>query len=313
MLIHPLSLLVAKTASAENIGDVERFPTLQRDAWYNLVLHGFSLQSTIGRRHLQDLKVLARYSEPLVPADRENAVESPIELNMVLKRGSSGHATDRQKKDMKELLPNCASEVGDLDYSELVFLKATHLVETLRALSGDCTKIMNYFVEPRLQGTALGKCVRSVATGTVQNSIRSVTDTREESTTATTLAEQLSTIFQSCCHRAARVQDIAYVCADKIVDQVPSVLCQRKALFTLLDLLTTMWFSCLQAETTEYEWESELDTPSGAAVILSDDFTFRNYTLRTFHRRAKEWMMKALNNAPLDLKGLLQARFLEHG
>ena len=309
LLVHPLSVLVAKTASAENVDEVERFAFLQRDAWYNLVLHGFSPRSTIGKRHLHDLKVLARYSEPLVPVDRESSVESPIELNMVLKRGSSSHNTDRHRQELSELLPGLTDEISRLDHSETIFLKATHLVESLRAFSGDCTKIMGYFVEPRLQGTTLGHCVRAVAQNTIENSLRIVKDADDPSISALSLAHQLSTIFSSCCHRSPQVQEIAYACADKIIDQMPAVLCQRQSLFSLLDLMSVTWSGCLQSETTEYEWESQLSTTSGETVILSDDFGYRSYTLRTLHRRSKGWVMKAINNAPLDVKGLFQVGF----
>lgn len=307
LLIHPLSLLVAKTASTDDVGEVERFASLQRDAWYNLVLQGFSLRSTIARRHINDLKILALYSEPLVPVDRESSVESPIELNMVLKRGSSSHNADKHRQEISELLPASASEIVHLDYSETIFLKAVHLVESLRAMSGDSTRIMGYFVEPRLQGTKLGRCMRALAQNTIENTIRMVTDVNEASMTARSLADQLSSILQSCCHRSPRVQEIAYVCADRVIEQVPAVLCQRGSLFTLLDLMSVMWSSCLESETTEYEWESALSTKSGVTVTLSDDFAFRSYTLRTFHRRSKDWVMKAINNSPLDVKGLLQA------
>ena len=306
VLLHPLCLLVANTVQSEHAREVQKYATLQRDAWYNLVLHGYSLRSAIGRRHLEDLKILARYSEPLVPVDRESRLESPIELNMVLKRGSSNQSTSQHRSELLEYLPNCKAEIKDLDHSETVFLKAAHLVETLRSLSGDCTRVPAYFVEPRLQGTTLGVCVRAVALSAVDNAVRLVLNTNEQAMTTRVLAEQLSTLLQSCCHRVMNVQEIAYLCVDRMLERVPSTLCQKSSLFTLLDLLTAMWSSCLQAEIHEYEWASDFQTPSGVTITLSDDFAFRNLTLRTLHKRAKEWTMKALNIAPLDIKGLLQ-------
>ena len=307
VLIHPLSVLVSRTASSDSADEAERFPSLQRDAWYNLVLHGFGLRSTLGRRHIRDLEILAYYSEPLVPADRESAVESPIELNMILKRGSSSHqGVERLREEMAELLPSCGGDINRLDYSEVVFLKAAHLVETLRARASDCTQILVYFVEPRLQGSTLGRCMRAVASSTTEATIRQVFNIHEDSMTALSLGDQLSIMFQSCCHRSPRVQETAYLTADRIIEQIPSALCQKRPLFALLDLLTMMWSSCLEAETHEYEWQNSMSTSTGTKVALSDDFDLRNKTLRALHGRSKEWVLKALNTAPLDVKGLLQ-------
>ncbi|KAL9052544.1 MAG: hypothetical protein Q9162_005348 [Coniocarpon cinnabarinum] len=306
VLLHPLALLVTKTAASDHAQDVNTYPSLQRDAWYNLVLHGFGFRSAIGRRHFNDLKMLARYSEPLVPVDRESRIESPIELNMVLKRGSSNQSTSQHKNELVEALPTCKTEIKDLNHSETIFLKAAHLVEVLRAHSGDATKVPTYFVEPLLQGTNLGKCMRTVAMIAAEHAVRLTLNVDETWMTSWALAEQLSHLLQSCCHRVPKVQEIAYACVDRIMDQAPSTLCQKTSLIALLDLLTMMWSSCLESETHEYEWHSEFHMPSGTSVTLSDDFSFRNYTLRMFHSRSKEWVMRAMNLAPLDVKGLLQ-------
>ena len=306
VLLPPLALLVAHTASSIHAKEVETYPSLQRDAWYNLVLHGFSFRSAIGRRHFADMKMLAKYSDPLVPMDRESRLESPIELNMVLKRGSSDQSTSQHKSELVEALPNCKNQIKELDHTETIFLKSAHLVETLRALSGDATKVPAYFVEPRLQGTILGDCMKAVAVNATEHAIRLVLNVEEQSMTSKTLAEQLASFLQSCCHRVPVVQQMAYTCVERIMDQAPSTLCQKTSLVALLDLLTTMWSSCLESEISEYEWQSTYVTPSGVSLTLSDDFAFRQYTLRTFHSRAKEWVMRAINIAPLDVKGLLQ-------
>ena len=47
LLLRPLALLAANNVATEGIADVESFPAMQRDAWYNIVVHGFSTNSLL--------------------------------------------------------------------------------------------------------------------------------------------------------------------------------------------------------------------------------------------------------------------------
>lgn len=312
LLLRPLAILAANNVGTEGIEDVESFPTLQRDAWYNIVVHGFSGNSLLLRRHLRELKILARYARPLIDEGWANKPESDIELNTVLRRGKSQENQRMHEKEMVELLPYIEDHIKALSYSELMFLKAAYLVETLRASTGHCTRALEYFVDPKLrksQGrySALGSCMEAVAIRAIDIYL---SNTNPESKTifyTPEVADQLALVLEACCHRVAEVQRVAYVCADRIIDRIPSVLCQRASLFTLLDLLTIMWASCLESEMDEYEWKSAHKAPNGdTQVQLSDDYNFRRYTLRTFHAKAKTWVLRATNVATLDVKGLLQ-------
>lgn len=311
VLLRPLSLLVANNLSTEGIEEAPSFPTLQRDAWYNVVAHGFSLTSRLGKKHMQELEVLARYSQPLIAEDRADVLESPIELNMVLKRSATSQSIARHRTEMVQLLPECEADIGRLDHPEVVFLKTAHLVESLRASAGDCTIIISYFVDPRLQGTSLGICIAQLAVSAIDQTIRTTASGRSEMLSAPFVSQQLSSMLEYCCHRVDKVQEVAYRCVDRLMSFMPSALCQRSSLFALLDLLTIMWSSCLEAETDEYEWVSSYTVPLGNTTVrLSDDFTYRQTTLRALHSKSKEWVLKALNIAPLDVKGLLQVSLL---
>lgn len=126
------------------------------------------------------------------------------------------------------------------------------------------------------------------------------------------LAQQLAAFLIGCCHRIQRVQQVAISCADKIIRTVPSTLCQKSALFTLLELLSLMWWGCLEGDADEYEWKPTLTSPrENFTLELSDNYDFRRLTLKNFHKCAKTWVLRVLDVAPLDIKGLLQVGFLE--
>jgi phosphatidylinositol 4-kinase len=309
LLLRPLSALVASNVGVQGIADVESFSALQRDAWYNLAVHGFSTTSLLGKKHLQELKMLARYTQSLIAEERANNLVSDVDLNTVLRRRMSTDHTTVVKREMCDILPQCDDEIKSLSYPELIFLKATHMVETLRAADGDCTKILRYFVDRQLRGTSLGLCVANVAGLSADTFLANTLTGTRDLFSAPYVAQQLTHIFEDCCHRVDSVQKVAYMCAEKITVNVPSALCQRTSLFTLLDLLSIMWAGCLEAETDEFNWTSTHVSASGTtSVQLSDDYPFRRHTLKTFHRMAREWVGRAINLAPLDVKGLLQVR-----
>lgn len=303
LLFRPLAKLSALNPSTRSPVDAGNLASLQRDAWYNIAVHGFSVKSVQGKTYLQDLQILAQHTYPLVAIDRADRLESDIELNTVLRRGKNSPGASDRVQEMAQLLPRSASEIASLSYPELMFLRAAHLVESLRARSGDCTKIFTYFVDPQLRNNAMGTCMTALAIDLIDSYLSG----NGESFSAPFVAEQMSAIFEACCHRISTVQKAAYSCAERIINQAPSALCQKKAIFTLLDLLTIMWASCLEAETDEYEWKSVYTAPKATVSLqLSDDYDFRRSTLRHFHSHARKWIMEAMNLAPLDIKGLLQ-------
>lgn len=310
VLLRPLALLLANNAGTANITNYESYPALQRDAWYNIVVHGFSTKSKLGMQYRRELQVLAHHGHSLIAEDRAERLESDVDLNTVLRRGMSTDNIAHQRKELTEAIPKCEADIRSLTYPELIFLKSAYLVETLRASSGDCTKVLTYFVDPQLRGgNALSNCMAAVALGAVDAYLTRALSGSQELFSAPYVAQQLVSIFESCCHRVAAVQRAAYTCAERLINHVPSALCHRSSLFALLDLLTIMWSSCLEQETEEYDWRSSYKSPQGTTSIqLSDDYTFRRYTLRTFHKRARDWIGRAINIAPLDIKGLLQVR-----
>ncbi|KAF2178530.1 hypothetical protein K469DRAFT_802757 [Zopfia rhizophila CBS 207.26] len=313
-LLSPLATLISRNAEITGLGKLDdTIISLQRDAWFNIVVHGFNLTSQLGEQHLKELRTLALFSQPLIAEERADQVESDVELNTVLRRGKNPEHAVEQKKFLLTLLPSCEADIKSLSYSEAVFLNTAYLVEDLRAGSGDCTKALAYFLDPKLRSGAMGNCMFAIATAATKTYVAKTLSGRLHSFSTPYLAQQLATIFAGCCHRIARVQQVATASADIIIREVPSTLCQKTALFALLELLSIMWSSCLEGETDEYTWTSTFaSTKEKVVVELSDDYSFRHATLASFHKRAKSWVVGVLDKAPLDIKGLLQTYLSEY-
>ena len=305
--LKPLALLVSFEAGESTPAYDDEILSLFRDTWFNIAVHGATLNSAIVKDHIQELRMLAKHSPPLVAEDRTDLLESLVELNTILRRGMNPHRLAEQRHNLTAELPRCEADIRRLDYPRVVFLNAALLVEGLRASTGDCTKVVNYFLDPALGTTEVASCMNATADKVVNLYLEKTKSGQSEQFSAPYLAKQLAEFFVACCHRIKRVQVIARACANKIVAECPSALCEKHSLFSILELLTVMWSSCVEGELDEFEWKSSIVSPRRIVKVeLSDDYGFRKETLGLFHDRAKMWVKSVMNTAPLDIKGLLQ-------
>ena len=306
-LIPVLAKLACVKTDKDEISDDENVARLHREAWFNVVVHGILPTSKYGQQCAADLRILAMHSRALIAEDRTDQFESEIELNTVLRRGMNGPHTTEQKKRLIHLLPRCESDIRGLSYPKVIFLIATYYVEILRAAAGDCSHILTYFLDPSLNGSAMENCMGTIAHEVMTVYLRSAVVSPRLGSIAPSIGDQLAGMFTGCCNRISRVQQIAALCADRIISQVPSSLCQKSSLFALLELLTIMWTSCLEAELDEYELKANyISTRGKVSVELSDDYDYRRSTLNSLYKRARIWVTMVIGLAPADIKGLLQ-------
>ncbi|CRK43331.1 hypothetical protein BN1723_019163, partial [Verticillium longisporum] len=255
---------------------------------------------------------MAIHSPPLVAEQRGEQIESDIELNTVLRRGMSSERETAKRKHLSDLVPSKDQEIKGLSYRKVIFLQSAYLVESLRADSGDCTKVLSYFLEPSMRRGDVSSTMEGIATAVLEKYLRKTLGGQDSSFSAPFAASQLAAVLCNCCHRIERVQQAAFTYADRIIRDVPSALCHRTSLFALLELLSLMWTSCLEAETDLYAPRSCFtSTLGGVSVEVSDDYDFRRKTLDNLHRKAKAWVSGVIGLAPLDVKGQLQTYLSE--
>lgn len=311
-LLQPLAVFMSANDLATKDWSDDESHSLFRDAWFNIVVHGFGPTTERGKKYANDLRTIAIHSPPLVAEQRGEQTESDVELNTVLRRGMSPERESTQKKLLSELVPSKANEIKGLSYRRVIFLSAAYLVESLRAESGDCTKVLSYFLEPSMRRSDVNNVMEGITTVVVDKYLRKTLRGVNNTFSAQYAASQLATIFCNCCHRIERVQQAAYACANRVVQEVPSALCRRSSLFALLELLSLMWASCLEAETDLYEPRTTFTSTRGNVTVeLSDDYHFRKFTLNRLYKAAKGWVATVMNIAPADVKGLLQTHLSE--
>lgn len=314
-LLRPLALLVSNDATERCSGAAgydEDVSSMFRDAWFNLAVHGLSTNSPVVKKHAKELRLLAEHSPSLVAEDRTGMLESDMELNTILRRGMTPHRVAEQRRLLIAELPSRESEVKRLSYPRAVFLNAALLVESLRASSGNCTRFLSYFLDPALASTEMASCMNAIAEKVVTCYLAKTASGKYEGFSAPFLSKQLADLFVACCHRIERVQHVAVLCANKIIHECPSALCEKHSLFALLEVLTVTWASCLDGELDEFEWKSSFTSPRGLVTVdLPDNYHFRRKTFDMFLDRARSWVTVVMNFAPLDVKGILQTYLSE--
>ena len=306
-MLPALAALVSQGAHQVNISTDKDTLHLHREAWFNMIVHGIIPGSSYAQDCDTELRALAMSSRPLIAEDRADQYESEIELNTVLRRGMNPPHTTQQKKQLISLLPHCEEDIRSLSYPKVIFLNAAYFVETLRAGAGDCSHILSYFRDSNVNGSGMENCMNAIANEVISVYLRWIVNERLTNHLATSIAEQLAAMFIGCCNRISSVQQVAASCASKIIHYMPSALCQKSSLFALLELLTIMWTSCLDAELDEYETKVNYTSIKGkVSVELSHDYALRKNTLNSLYKRAKHWVTSVINVAPSDIQGLLQ-------
>lgn len=315
-LLKPLAILASRkpiTATEDTGEDRAEMENLAREAWYNIAVHGVTLQSRIGQQYYHELRLLAMHSAPVFDKDRAELLESDVELNTVLRRGMSSQHVAEQKRSLTNVIPDQESHIRHLSYQKVVFLNTVYLVESLRAASGSCAEICTYFADPTLRDSDMGYCLSAIASEVVKSYVQKARPAKDDDYAAPYIAKQLVRTFSACCHRSAKMQDVARSVAEYIITFAPSALIQKSSVFALLELLSIMWLSCLESEIDEYEWKSTFTSQRGKVTIeLSDDYAFRKRTLDALHSAARRWMSSVIAVAPLDVKGLLQTYLSEY-
>lgn len=309
--LPPLAELLPKQTECVYETSDWQMTSLFRNAWFNMVVHGYSRSSEWATKYEEELKIFARNTPPLVSEASANMVESELELNTVLRRGSSHHTVN----DQKAMMTGVMNIKNNLSYPKLMFLSAALLLETTRALTGDCSKVLLYFGDPDFRSGDTFKYMSNVAQEVTKVYISQVIKGVKGHFTVDKVAEQLKQVLILCCHRVAAIQSVSFTCAELIIREVPSSMCRAPSLYGLLDLLTLLASSWLDAETDEYEPKSVfVAMQSNIRLELSDSLTHRKSSFKALENAAEQWLRKLV--VPLmefEFKSLLTRYLSQYG
>ncbi|CAH6722570.1 phosphatidylinositol 4-kinase Stt4p [[Candida] jaroonii] len=276
---------------------------LFRNIWFNMVVHGYSNNSKNVKQYSQELERVAHSSPPLASELSWDRTETSLELNTVLRRGSSNHNV----KDHKNILNEIFEVPRTLSYPKLMFLSATFLVETFRVRTGDCSKVLYYYSDPSIKISGVDRYIGYISFKIVREYIKYIDLGANKNFSSDNIAEQLTNLLVLCCHRLEDLQDSAIQCCDLLINKSPSALCHQKSLFAIFDLLTLLFDSVIDADENQYEPTTSYRAKrTGIHLLLSDNYKWRNDTFKRFNEKSRHWIKLVLIKSNVDVKSLIQ-------
>lgn len=306
LYLKPLAMLLPDVHKGQKPLKVQdnQILYLFRNIWFNMVVHGFSIKSSHTKTFAVELERIAYNTPPLASELSWNRTETSLELNTVLKRGSSNHNV----KDHRSIVGEVLEVPRTLSHSKLMFLAATLYVESLRVKSGNCHTILEYFTDPSMKTSGIEKFLGLLAFKINQDFINLVHCGADKQFSAQNIAEQLTAMMTLCCSGLEDLQIAAFQCCNLLISNVPSSLCHHRSLFALFDLLSLLYDSVVDAEIKQYNPTFVFRAQkTGITLKLPDSNTWRYSTFSKFHGEAKQWVKLILLKCNFDSKSLIQA------
>ncbi|GEQ67449.1 hypothetical protein JCM33374_g1114 [Metschnikowia sp. JCM 33374] len=304
--LKPLAQLLPDVHKGEKplVIDDNHILYLLRNIWFNMVVHGYSVNSDHAKTYAYELQRIAYNTPPLASELSWNRTETSLELNTVLKRGSSNHNV----KDHKHIVGDIFEIPRTMSYSKLMFLAAALFVESLRVKSGDCHSILKYYSDPSMKTSGIDKYLGPISLRINKNYIKLIDRGADKQFSASNIAEQLTHMLILCCHGLTDLQDTAFQCSELLVNRVPSSLCHHKSLFALFDLLSLLYDSVVDSEVNQYNPRFLFTAEkTGIQLKLPDAYGWRNETFKRLHEKAKVWVKFLLLRCNYDTKSLIQS------
>lgn len=284
-----------------------------QDAWFNLSIHGFAYDSPLYKECLPELLRIAHNTPPLASESTWNRSETSIEMNTILRRGTSKTSERIHKDTLKNIIQikNTLDTDSQISRPGLMFLSSTLMVEMLRVQTGDCSKVLEYMSDPSVIIAKLHSNISLIAYYcTTQYCCNLLSNTAN--LTMEKMANRLKQIFIICCHRNTDLQSCAFKCADIILNRVPSALCYEESAFALLDILALLFQSIIDADTNEYEPMTQFKSRvTDIDLLLSDSYAWRQATLDRFTSNATRWITNTLKSSDGDMKSILRSYVLK--
>ncbi|CAG8689893.1 17249_t:CDS:10, partial [Rhizophagus irregularis] len=306
ILLPVLKTLLSHDDFKAHMNASEELVSLFRNLWFHCVLYGFVSEETWMREWRDSLVVIAQKTPPLVQ-ESTNYLESDLEFNSVLRRGNSDQDLANVRSSLSSFLPNRASEIKYFSFAEITFLLSVYHIEIMRSQMGQCSFILRYFVNQGINASKLVGCMEEIGNQVIEVFIKECSKRAIAHTINENLRNQVHDLMIATCHRLGKVSQLSIKHLDSLMSAFPSLLCDKKLLFLLLELIELVWQSCEAEYLNEYSPVYTFTSPKvGVSLDLTDDYNYRREILSRLCENSKKWLTVAMSRAPSEIRGLLE-------
>ncbi len=127
-------------------------------------------------------------------------------------------------------------------------------------------------------------------------------------TTPSSVNEEVRRILVASTHRFRKVRQVALKYLNAILNSFSALMCDKRIVFALLEVLTLLRRSCEDQYVDEYSpayvYRSE---KVDLALHLTDDFAVRNEIVTQLYGCSQKWLALATARAPIEMQSILQA------
>ncbi|KAI8369570.1 uncharacterized protein BYT42DRAFT_503440 [Radiomyces spectabilis] len=307
-LLPVLRALLSHDDFQPHLDASEETVSLFRNLWFHCILFGFVTESMWLREWHDSLQVIAKKTPVLVIESATNYLESDLEYNSVLR---SGNTTDQSLTAMRQklttVLPSLAYDIKSFSFAQVVFALSVYHIEMMRSRMGDCNYILHYFMNDGVNNSVLTHCLETITDKVVAVYTKDAMFKARNQNLEDELRCQMTSLLKLCCHRLAKVHQLAIKTTDHIVSTFPQVLAEKSLITLLLELVQLLWLSCESEYRDEYcpvfHFKSvKIDF----TLEIGDTFSYRKELCTKFYQSAKKWLGLAMDRAPMEVNGLLQ-------
>ncbi|ORZ04544.1 hypothetical protein BCR41DRAFT_313029 [Lobosporangium transversale] len=282
---------------------------LFRDAWFHCVLFEFVKVYPWHKEWSDAMLLIARKTPTFVSGDLgTNAyLEGDLEYSSVLPRGILEDQKSSMRATLASYLPGQTGEIKSLSSAKVVFLLSVYHVEIMRGRQGNCSFILQYFMNSGVSEGGLFTCLEAIADQVInvfisESQIKVLSHSLDDN-----IRHQVRNLVINCAHRLKRVSSLSNKWIHRMVASFPQLMCDKALLTLVLELSELLWLSCENELTDEYcPIYSFTSSKVGVTIDLPDSYPYRRELLTKFVELTRKWINAAMANSPQEVDALLQ-------
>lgn len=277
-LLLPIDAVLAHDTFDPHHSPTPELVALFRNMWFICVVLG--IPRTLKDWHLNALERIAFKTPALVLESAHDYVSSDLEYNSILRKDFSPVVIARQRAQLSETLPGHAHEFKTFTLAQITLLQTILTVEGMRTKLGRPSLLLSYFSNESINESVLVKPLDSIATKvcfdppfallsfsfsfcslnltSLPFAFQIITVYRDELTKKAlahsippSISDELQKLLIGCTHRFKKVRDVSFQYLNVLMAQFPSLMCEAKLVFSLLEVLTILRNSCEEQYTDE--------------------------------------------------------------
>lgn len=325
-LLIPISEILAHQDYRPDLAPTTEMVALFRNMWLLCVV--FGLSGKPGRSRLSEyetsaLAIIAVKTPALVLENATDFVHSDLEYNTVLRKDFASSIHTKMKNLLAEVLPSQKynTDIRNMSTPQMTLLVAIHDLEQMRTLRCRPSVILQYFSNDSVnKSIAVVGALTGISHGLSSVFLKQLSRQAVDHSMPVIVSEEVCKILVACTHRMRKVREIALQYVRHIIETFSALMCNRKVVFTLLEILTLMRRSCEMQYTDEVggHWLIKLTQQYSPThyftsdkleltLELTDDYSVRNEITTQLHSVAQKWLTLAISRAPIEVQSTLQS------